>query len=958
MHLIKIRTIDSGLIVELSQLLSEVLRNGDDQDVLVASELARAISNDATLSEQDITFELDAVSIGHWSEQASIAAGLGKNCPFGLDLRIQGVLGKEKTKLTLRWLKPGTSIGLTSTPVIKGASISLGDHHFRLQDPFPSVISLVNQFNNLTSEQAHLQFEVWSKIRQSLGDKQVSQVSDHFLRALRILTCDAFTLNIAQEKDGSLQVVPRLLLEPNELESSSERQAALPEKDEAILASRLDMLPSGTNTFPVSDGVYVVAKPSVADSLLAIKEIRKWSPNKRKDAFLKPIATISEVLADLGRESSSIPFIETDSYSARVIDIGAWTPPVVPWLKLPSQPWLPPEVQGILIGDIELTLTKEEIKELDRQVKGAIEVGESEVEFNGQNIPANIQTVAALDELAKAVEKRTETGETAEPSDLAKEPKLKKDVSALLIKTNFESNDFNVIRAKCRPGEFNLPSHLKSSPKEHQLFGIRWLQAHWKVGSKGALLADDMGLGKTYQALAFLSWIKEMMAEGLYPNRPILIIAPVGLLKNWEEEHSIHLMGGGLGEVVRLYGKHLQDIKRGSHKAGTASLDTKKLNNADWILANYETVSDYQLALGAVHFSAVIFDEAQKIKSPQARMTHAAKALHSDFNLVVTGTPVENRMADFWCLADTAQPYCLGDLKSFSKKYESESSQEAIKLLKDQVWQDTELSEEQPKLMLRRLKSDNLKGLPRKDEVFLQRPMPFAQAEPYAKVIEIHRSGTDKDKAVGNKVTMLEIIQHLRQVSLHPSLYTKDRGLIKFEESARFQLLFEVLDTVAAKNEKALIFLESLALQDADMLPAYLLRRYNMPRLPLIINGDVETSDRQSRVHQFQTGHGFDIMILSPKAGGVGLTLTAANHVIHLSRWWNPAVEDQCSDRVYRIGQTRDVSIYYPMATFPDQPEFSFDVKLNDLMQRKKKLSGQLLMPSQISKDEFSTLLG
>lgn len=957
MHLIKTRINDSGLTVELSTSLGEVLRHGDDQDLLIASELARAISTDSNFSEQDRVFELNSTSVGHWSEQASTVAGLGKNCPFGLDLRIQGVLGKEKTKLTLRWLKPGTSIGLTSTPIVKGASISLGNHQFRLQNPFPTVISLTNQFNTLEPAQAHLQFEIWSKIRQSLGDKQVAQVSDHFLRALRILTCDAFTLNIAQEKDGSLQVVPRLLLEANELDPSLERQAALPEKDEAILASRLDMLPSGTNTFPVSDGVYVIAKPGVADSLLAIKEIRKWSPGKRKDAFLKPIATISEVLADLGREPTSIPFIETDSYSARVIDIGAWTPPVVPWLKLPSQPWLPPEVQGILIGDVELTLTKQEIKELDQQVKEAMEAGKSEVQFNGQSIPANDQTAAALDELSKAVEQATDIDKPAGPIDSPRDPKQKKEVSALLIKTNFESDDFNVIRSKRRPGEFNLPSSLKSSPKEHQLFGIRWLQAHWKVGSKGALLADDMGLGKTYQALAFLSWIKEMMAEGLYPNRPILIVAPVGLLKNWEEEHSIHLMSGGLGEVVRLYGRHLQDIKRGSHKAGTVSLDTQKLNNADWILANYETVSDYQLALGAVHFSAVIFDEAQKIKSPQARMTHAAKALHSDFNLVVTGTPVENRMADFWCLADTAQPYCLGDLKSFSKKYESEESQEAVKILKDQVWQGLELNDDQPKLMLRRLKSDNLKGLPKKDEVFLQRTMPSAQAEPYAKVIEIHRSGADKDKASGSKVSMLEIIQHLRQVSLHPALYSKDGGSIKFEDSARFQLLFEVLDKVAAKNEKALIFLESLALQDTDMLPAHLLRRYNMPRLPLIINGDVETSDRQSRVHQFQTGHGFDIMILSPKAGGVGLTLTAANHVVHLSRWWNPAVEDQCSDRVYRIGQTRDVSIYYPMATFPDQPEFSFDVKLNDLMQRKKKLSGQLLMPSHISKDEFSSLL-
>lgn len=948
---IVIQESEGGLVLRLNTTLGNCLRSSYAADSLVAEELARAISEDSQLSDLQQEFELSFATVSHWREETAIACGFGKNCPFGMDLRIQGVLGKEKTKLTVRWLKPGTSVALSGSPKISGPRIQLGSHTFRLQAPFVEILDLVQEFNELGNDQVHKQYDLWAKIRRSLGDQYVSQVSDHFLRALRILTCDSFTLNVAQERDGSLQIVPRLLLEDPDLDANGEKRAALTDKDDAILASRLDLLPSGSSTFPVSDGVYVVGKAGVPDALRAIREIRKWPPGKRKDAFLKPVATITEVLQDLGIEVGEIPFVETDGYSSRVLDIGTWAAPIVPWLKLPSQPWLPPEEYGLLIGDEKVQLKKNEVQELSSLIEKAIESGQETVDFNGRKIPANESTCAALSELAKDIEKVVEP--ETKKDDSPKSESQPKSVTALIIGTNFESQDYKTIRSNRRAGEFGLPSAIKSQPKEHQQFGLKWLQAHWKTGSKGALLADDMGLGKTYQALAFMSWLRELMSSGEYPERPILIVAPVGLLKNWEEEHGIHLLGEGLGEVVRLYGKHLNQIKRGSHKTGTASLDTKKISGANWVLANYETVSDYQIALGAVHFAAAIYDEAQKIKSPQARMTHACKALHCDFNLVVTGTPVENRMADFWCLADTAQPFCLGDLKTFSKKYESEGCEEAIKVLRDSVWQEEHsLDVENPKLMLRRLKKDNLKGLPRKEEVFIERDMPAYQAEIYERVVSKYKREDDEQA----KVTMLEIIQNLRQASLHPALLTDVKQGINFADSARFNSLFEILDEIHSRGEKALIFLESLALQETGSLPSFLMKRYGMSRLPLIINGQVETSVRQDRVTQFQTGVGFDVMILSPKAGGVGLTLTAANHVIHLSRWWNPAVEDQCSDRVYRIGQSKDVKIYYPMATYSPNREYSFDLKLNALMQRKKEMSGQLLMPAVIGKDEFGTL--
>jgi len=168
---------------------------------------------------------------------------------------------------------------------------------------------------------------------------------------------------------------------------------------------------------------------------------------------------------------------------------------------------------------------------------------------------------------------------------------------------------------------------------------------------------------------------------------------------------------------------------------------------------------------------------------------------------------------------------------------------------------------------------------------------------------------------------------------------------------------FQVLDQIFEKDEKALIFLESLDLQEADQLPLLLKRRYNLAKLPSVINGEISAEGRQKRVDAFQRDPRFDIMLLSPKAGGVGLTLTAANHVIHLSRWWNPAVEDQCSDRVYRIGQTKPVHIYYPLAVLPGAEESSFDVQLQMLMERKRDLARNLLAAPAFTKQDYEALV-
>lgn len=222
--------------------------------------------------------------------------------------------------------------------------------------------------------------------------------------------------------------------------------------------------------------------------------------------------------------------------------------------------------------------------------------------------------------------------------------------------------------------EATLPPGLRSGLKEHQLYGLRWLQGAWQQGMPGVLLADDMGLGKTLQALAFLAWLKESAPADPAPNAGgVLIVAPTSLLHNWKAEHDKHLEQPGLGNVLQVHGSHLKHVRR---SAGSG-LNVETLRHADWVLTTYETLKGYQTDFASVRFRCLVLDEAQKVKSPDTQVTSATKALNAEFKIAMTGTPVENRRADIWCVSDTVYPGLLGSLKDFSADYERDESREA-----------------------------------------------------------------------------------------------------------------------------------------------------------------------------------------------------------------------------------------------------------------------------------------
>lgn len=640
-------------------------------------------------------------------------------------------------------------------------------------------------------------------------------------------------------------------------------------------------------------------------------------------------------------------FRETARYADRVIGLGLWQPRVLPWVTIAATEWFGPEDGatpgapagdgGLFVGDQRIAMTPDEAQELATRIEEAIARDEPTVPHQAGAesvlVPATATTLAALRDLAEARRARAQRQEVRLPP------------TVLLIAPNEEQVE--ITGEFRRRGELplGLPRALRTPLKRHQREGLDWLQRSYLMGRPGVLLADDMGLGKTLQGLAFLCWLREAMTAGRVPRAPLLVVAPTGLLETWRAEHDRHLDAPGLGRCLRAFGRDLAAI-RDRDVDGRPSLDHSAFLDADWVLTTFEALRDYDRDFGAVKFAVMLMDEAQKIKTPGIRLTDAAKAMNAEFRIAMTGTPVENRLADLWCIVDAVHPAYLDDLRTFSAKYERAGDPVALRELKARLDRPRGAT---PPLLKRRLLQDRLPDLPELREAIRSAPMPDGQARIYQMTIEGAR-GARRRGAV------LEALQRLRAISLHPGPADAVDDTTFIAASARTSLAFAVLDEIAAAGECALIFSDDIAMQ--ARLAGVIQRRYGLQSAPMLINGTVEGAIRQARVDRFQrTPPGvFGCMILSPRAGGVGLTLTRANHVLHLSRWWNPAVEDQCNGRAQRIGQTRLVTVHLLLALRPDGHK-SFDENLHALLARKRDLMREALVPPLADEGEQASLL-
>ncbi len=540
----------------------------------------------------------------------------------------------------------------------------------------------------------------------------------------------------------------------------------------------------------------------------------------------------------------------------------------------------------------------------------------------------------------------------------------------LVIKANIQSIDYEEARRDILRNANDtprLPIGLLNNVtlKDHQLSGVAWLQhlfGHAPHHCRGAVLADDMGLGKTLQLLTLLAGAFE--ADPSLP--PAMIVAPVSLLENWAEEATKFLKQETLSILI-AYGDHLARMRvpREGVDEQLRSEGLVKFLKPGWrgaskvVLTTYETLRDLEFSFAAEKWSIMICDEAQRIKNPNAMVTRAAKKQNVIFRIACTGTPVENTLVDLWCLFDYVQPGLLGALNDFGRRYrrpiEAETEEEQARV--------SELREKISPQILRRTKAEVARDLPPKVDVPSQVALSADQRALYANAVNLfkHRENPDSINPFKNH---LGLLHYLRLICTDPrpiglSVF-RPEPLERYRERApKLSWLLDTLRDIKAAGEKAIIFCEFREIQ--RMLRHYIEEVFGFA--PDVINGDTpaagkNTDSRQKRIKAFQVKPGFGVIILSPVAVGFGVNIQEANHVIHYTRTWNPAKEDQATDRAYRIGQTKPVKVYCPVVEADDFT--TFDVKMDQLLAAKRALAGDMLNgsgdigPSDFSIDEVA----
>lgn len=537
-------------------------------------------------------------------------------------------------------------------------------------------------------------------------------------------------------------------------------------------------------------------------------------------------------------------------------------------------------------------------------------------------------------------------------------------------------------------------------PYDHQKEAVRWLSGHalrcgkparWQPNQRywgaGALLADDMGLGKTLSTLIFLAeWFRSWRDKLGTEPPACLVVCPLSLVDNWAIEIATTFTAQVNpflrvvkaipdGELRSFYASSdgrdrmvagSENLATAGHQYGIQFGDgsAKSLDQPGTIvLTTYTTLRDHRFSFAGCDWSAVIFDEAQNIKNPNALQTVASKALKGFFRVALSGTPVENHLGDLWSLMDAVEPGALGSFSQFREEWIHPIRRDPSKM--------QEIGEALRKrldpLILRRMKEDSLVGLPKKSINPVRIKMTEAQSVLYDEILRCANSVDEDAGAVQRSNQWLASMWELRRISLHPALLgdatveqpiNASRSREFLAQSGKLSWLLEQLDRIRGKGEKVLIF--SIQKKFQDLLSLHLSTIYGC-KIP-VINGDTKAvsnrlpnETRIGLLEDFSSSPGFGISILSPIAAGAGLNITAANHVFHLERHWNPAKEDQATDRAYRIGQTRDVHVYFPMLEHPVRPITTFDIGLDTLINQKKGLAGSLgLIPVQpVTMDEI-----
>ncbi len=919
-------------------LLKELLDNGQAES-----------SNSGIHIPNEGVCQLDSVEQG--------LLGLPEPYPFDIRIRSNGTLNDAEFRYNYQYLKPDRK---PLHPERVGCILRLTKNWVYLlsQEQF-LLLEALDAFNtrNTTDKDFQSNLLEFGKIK-GLA-KGTSAALDLYLNQEEVVAPETVRLRLRESGD-EVEIIPEVAEVDNE-------------KFEKVF----DKFPNPETIYnlPRSGGgrTRVLFQEKQRETLESFKENRRVSREQLAEMAKQPQNYFEPEIVELD------PTDDTLSFSERVLEIGIFQPRVYPFVSPYKSEWIP----GILVEDalgerikIEVK-TDEEITELKREIEREKQAGKNHLTWKGTKLP-----ISEVEEHLPFIEDQLRHRKRPDRAE-----KEKSGTTVLIIEENIEDLGYDEetpdppieeeFRHLLEPTP-NLKNTVKLLP--HQEEGLAWVQQLWEKHYPGGLLADDMGLGKTLQVLCFLEWHHARYRSQQSEQKPYLIVAPIALLENWGAEYP-KFFNNGVLDFITLYGNELRNYKIDVSKANKiqipeiegierltelrkkrGALDVDKLQKADVVLTTYETVRDFQLDLGIVQWATVIIDEAQKIKTPGTLVTNALKALNTHFRIAMTGTPVENSLMDLWCITDFVAPGHLDSAKNFNTEFcrPLEDPETDIRILGEQIRRRIGVH------LKRRLKTEILDDLPEK-QIHVedcQQEMPKLQIERYQAALQ---STTDSG-ATGpqQRNRILQVLHQLRDISDHPLLV--DSQLEQFpiseliEQSAKLVVTVKLLKNIQSSEEKVILFAERRKTQ--QLLARVIKEHFDLADVS-IVNGDTPGSkqkensmkmSRQQTVDRFQNTPEFNAIIMSPLSAGVGLNITEANHVIHYSRWWNPAKEDQASDRVYRIGQKRPVHIYLPMAT---HSEFkTFDVILHELLERKRQLSQGTLFPTERAEVKPAEILG
>ncbi len=496
--------------------------------------------------------------------------------------------------------------------------------------------------------------------------------------------------------------------------------------------------------------------------------------------------------------------------------------------------------------------------------------------------------------------------------------------------SHFES----ILKGTVSLDDFTFPLCVDNVLRHYQKKGIAWLWNMKKV-SFNPILADDMGLGKTLQILTFLQKEKEETLQ----LPPSLVICPTSVLSNWKEEAERFIPS------LSLY------IHHGSNRLKNHDF-AQEIQKHDIVLTSYNLALRDTSFLTKTNWNAVILDEAQNIKNPQAKQTQAIKHLNNSFRVALTGTPVENHVGDLWSLFDFLQPGWLGNETQFQRSFfnpihRDKDPGKAISLKKMT----------QP-FILRRLKTDAtiIPDLPDKIETKEYCFLTKEQISLYEACLQSSLRNIESTEGIERKGRILTLLLHLKQICNHPAHFLKentprsastssfDKKINAIQRSGKLKRLWELLQEVMEENEKALLFTQYREM--GWILQSILETEY--PGQHCFFHGGLLRKKRDELIQQFQEESTMRIMVLSLKAGGTGLNLTAANHVFHVDRWWNPAVENQATDRVFRIGQQKNVHVHKMIC------KGTMEESIDQLMESKLEIADKIIGDTSSQLTEMS----